>query len=280
MVETDHDALAVQYENIPTPTDAHDEKALSELLLTSVKNLAIKENDKDARHNFFIGLAYLTGIDVEVDHKRAVSLITSAAEAGLIEAIDKLIRMYEEGEGVERNYETAVAWREKKIVRQEQIYREVSNDRRLNTLFWTVIECGDAYKALGKLSPAREKYALGQQLLEDSGRQGDNKNILRNVSVSYSKLGDICASCGDLAGARAYYEKAQDIREQLAKETGTVESYDDLAVSYYKVAAISEGDAQKEYLQKSIDLYETLCRACPGVARYQKNLKIIRSALQ
>ena len=148
MVETDHGELAAKYENIPIPTDAHDEGALTEALQIAIRDLAIKENDKDPQHNFFIGLAYLGGVDVEVDHARAVSLITSAAEAGLMEAIDKLVKMYEEGEGVERNYETSVAWREKQIVVMEREYRETPDDRHLDGLFSKVIDCGDSYLAL------------------------------------------------------------------------------------------------------------------------------------
>ena len=50
------------------------------------------------------------GIDVEVDHRRALLLIEGVAEGGLVEAMEKLVNMYRNGEGVEQNYRTAIEW--------------------------------------------------------------------------------------------------------------------------------------------------------------------------
>ena len=55
-------------------------------------------------------MAYLGGIDVEVDHRRALLLIEGVAEGGLVEAMEKLVNMYRNGEGVEQNYRTAIEW--------------------------------------------------------------------------------------------------------------------------------------------------------------------------
>ena len=63
-------------------------------LLTAISKIATSENNNEPEHNFLIGLAYLEGIDMEVNRERAVELITSAAEAGLFEAMKKLYDMY------------------------------------------------------------------------------------------------------------------------------------------------------------------------------------------
>ncbi|MBQ7322080.1 MAG: tetratricopeptide repeat protein, partial [Clostridia bacterium] len=264
MVKTPKWRLKWKYKDIPTPTNAHDDTALNATLAEAIKNLAIRENDTSPEHNFFIGLAYLGGIDVEVDHPRATALITSAAEAGLIEAVDKLIDMYENGEGVERNYHTAVAWRERKIVLQEKAYRASPDDDALHSLFWSAIECGDAYKALGKPPAAREKYAQGEKLIEESGRQEQNKNIRRDLSVSYERLGDVCQSVGDPTGARAYYEKGLTIAEELARETNMVKSRRDLSISYDNLGDVcqSVGDptGARAYYEKGLAIAEELAR--------------------
>lgn len=83
LVSTDKKILAEKYEGIPECTDAHDDSLLSEALLEAIKIIAIRENDDSPEHNFFIGLAYQDGIDVEVDHEKALELITSSADAGL-----------------------------------------------------------------------------------------------------------------------------------------------------------------------------------------------------
>ena len=40
---------------------------------------AVTENDNEPEHNFLIGLAYLDGIDVEVNRERGIEMITLAA---------------------------------------------------------------------------------------------------------------------------------------------------------------------------------------------------------
>ena len=76
--------------------------------------LTIKQDDSP-EHKFIMGLAYLSGIDVETDHERALELITDAAEADLDEALLKLVSMYENGQGVKRSYYYGAVWHEKYI---------------------------------------------------------------------------------------------------------------------------------------------------------------------
>lgn len=78
--KTNHDALSKHYRDIPNSVDARNEIALSEALESALSRIVRRENDTDPQHSFFIGLAYLDGIDVEVDHERALSLITFAVK--------------------------------------------------------------------------------------------------------------------------------------------------------------------------------------------------------
>lgn len=80
-------------------------------LLEAIKEIELKKIDVDnAKHEFLIGVAYLNGVDVEVNHETAVKLITKAAEAKYESAVKKLSDMYQYGEGVERNYNTSFEW--------------------------------------------------------------------------------------------------------------------------------------------------------------------------
>ena len=110
LVPTDRDELAEKYVDIPNPTNAYNDLELSEALLDSIKRMNVKENDISPEHNFFIGLAYLGGIDVEVNRERALELITMSAEEDLPEAMVKLIVMYSDGVGVERDANSARKW--------------------------------------------------------------------------------------------------------------------------------------------------------------------------
>ena len=116
MVPTDSVELLKQYPEIPNSVNGQDNIALSQALKDSLVQIAHTENDTDPRHNFFIGLAYLNGIDVEINNERALNLITSAAEAKenkVPEAIEKLVTMYSVGQGVKRDYTIAVLWQQK-----------------------------------------------------------------------------------------------------------------------------------------------------------------------
>ena len=129
LVPTDREQLSEKYKNIPLPANAYNEAELSNALMSSLKRIAIKENDQSPEHNFFIGLAYLSGIDVEINHERGIELITSAAECGLVEAMKKLVTVYHEGIGVKRDLLSAIAWQEKVVatynLKNEDHYSEV-----------------------------------------------------------------------------------------------------------------------------------------------------------
>ncbi|MBQ7087524.1 MAG: toll/interleukin-1 receptor domain-containing protein [Clostridia bacterium] len=113
MEKTDRSILAEKYANLPEISNPYDDDSFRKRLADTFARLAITSNDSDPEHNFLIGLAYLEGIDVEVDRERALRLITSAAEANLPEAIEKLSDMYENGTGVVCDRSVSVKWLEK-----------------------------------------------------------------------------------------------------------------------------------------------------------------------
>lgn len=149
LLPTDRYALNEKFKGLDAPTNAHDERALSSALLTAVQALAIKENDTSPEHNFFIGLAYLSGIDVEVDKERALSLIENSAKAGLPEAIEKLVQMYRNGEGVERDYGRSVFWQEKLAALRERAFCETNRFSPKQFMDWD-FSVFDEYRAWQK----------------------------------------------------------------------------------------------------------------------------------
>jgi len=111
MEATDPENLKTKYPEIPkcvTPGNALDD-ALNEF----AKELYDKEKYENPEHMFFIGLAYLNGIDVEKNSDIAVEMMTRAAEGGVIEAYEKIVDMYYHGYGVERNYRESIAWEDR-----------------------------------------------------------------------------------------------------------------------------------------------------------------------
>ena len=106
MTETDKDELSQKYEQIPEAVPAEDNEALYSSLADMLVGIAIAENDNDPEHNYLIGLAYLHGIDVEVDRERGMELITAAAEADYLDAMDRLYEIYQ----VKGNFRQCLYW--------------------------------------------------------------------------------------------------------------------------------------------------------------------------
>lgn len=107
---TDQKILQTLYKNIPPCTRSNEPDSLAEALRNGLKNVTLTEGQASPEHNFLIGLAYLGGIDVETDYDRAISLITGAANANLLEAKVKLIDIYQNGIGTSIDYKTALYW--------------------------------------------------------------------------------------------------------------------------------------------------------------------------
>ena len=94
MEKTDRDKLCSKYEGIPECITTAEIELFKQRLADSLAKIVVSENNDDPEHNFLIGLAYLDGIDVEKDIQRGIELITSAAEANLVEAMEKLFVIY------------------------------------------------------------------------------------------------------------------------------------------------------------------------------------------
>lgn len=122
MSQTDKKLLSEM--EIPECTNGHDFKALSEALSEHFGDIAKRGLNNNPEHLFFIGLAYLNGIDVEIDRPRALKLITSAAEKDLPEAVSQLIHMYSNGDGVKADKEKAFFWRKKLLEITENTYEQ------------------------------------------------------------------------------------------------------------------------------------------------------------
>jgi len=115
LVETDRKTLSELYQELPEVSDIKDKEAFRKALLQAVSQIASQERDDSPEHCFFIGLAYLNGIDVKKNTEKGHRLIQFAAEKGVPEAIEKLIDMYQYGKNVARDFAQACHWCEKLI---------------------------------------------------------------------------------------------------------------------------------------------------------------------
>ncbi len=296
MEPTDREKLREMYPDIPDVVVRSDKQTLCDRLMTSLKGLAIAENDNDPQHNFFIGLAYLGGIDVEVNHERAVNLITGSAEQGYIPAIEKLVSMYNSGEGVSRDYHKAVEWQKSLVEERKKKYESNPGETTALILLSDLWDLGDAYQALGQLSSAQNTYEEMRCFSEQFSQKYTDKRFTRYQSVSYNKLGDIAEAQGRLSEAEEWYRKSLAIDEALAEETGTVQARRDLSVSYNKLGITAEvqgklSDAEKWYRKclainatlaekvQTFKSYDDLAVSCYRIGKLTANQAMLEQAL-
>ena len=257
-----HWRLRLRYKNISPQVDARNPEALAASLAQALEEIAKRENNNDPAHNFLIGLAYLNGIDVEVDRERALELITGAAEAGIPEAMEKLVSMYRKGEGAERNYETAIEWQRKLVEHRREAYENQPGEATGLDLFNALWRLGDYLYELRRIHDTKAIYHDLNRLAEEINAAYSTQETLRNLSVSLGNLGDISIALGDLKGTETYYAESLKIFETIASETGTIEARRDLSVSLKKLGdirrALGNPEEAEAYYVKSLGIDEAL----------------------
>ena len=167
MVQTERSILFEKYKGLPAPVDARDASALEDALVQSLRAVSLQKENEAPEHTFLIGLAYLGGVDVEVDTERALSLITSAARQDYPEAIEKLANMYRIGEAVAKDLTAAINWQKKLVqLREREFYRTgtpkaatdwLNAQETLATLFFEAEDYASATVVLKALVPLCKK---------------------------------------------------------------------------------------------------------------------------
>lgn len=158
MVSTNSWKFKRMYKGCQRPIAPNKKKKLNKSLTTMLKNAAINKNINKSQHDFLIGLAYLNGIDVEVNNETALELIKSSAQQGHIPAIEKLIDMYNKGNGVKRDYQKANEWQSTLVKQLKKDYDTNPNELSAIELLASLSDLGNSYLVLQKLDSAKEVY--------------------------------------------------------------------------------------------------------------------------
>ena len=215
---TDRAQLASQYPDIPTCTDIRDSAALATLLRDATRSIALRGNN-DPRHTFFIGLAYLSGIDVEVNFERALELITSAAEAGLTAAADKLVTMYGNGQGVAWDTEKMLFWQNKLIDYRRRDYRSEPTLENGLSLLTELRAMADVEEAKGNADGQSKLLAESFQLASELNKRFPCASVTQHLAASLSLVGSMYQNAGDLNKAHEFYGESETLlRDQLRRE--------------------------------------------------------------
>lgn len=218
VVPTDRQALKERYAGLPRCVSAEDEKEFPLALLEAVQKMQFRENEDSPGHLFFIGLAYLNGIDVEVDHAKGLELISAAAEKGLPEAMEKLVGMYWNGEGVKPDCQRAIQWQAKLVEHWRDAYSTERVPEDGMAFAAALGDYGNYLYEIRDLETARDAYdrmrAISEGLMEDVGAQ----EARRKLAWSYQCLAVVSMTEDRQPEAEAFLLKMLEAVSGLEEE--------------------------------------------------------------
>ena len=239
LIPTDRQELLRKYEKLPLCANAHSEE-LTEALLASIKRIVIKENDSSPEHNFFIGLAYLTGIDVEVDYDRAIQLITKAAESGLYEAKSKLVDIYSIGVGIKLDIVQALAW-QKNVLENLHIESDATQEE-LEVYVKELLRAADLCQEVNQIKEATKYMVMALDLTE---QLNTSEQKFKKVADIYNDLAIVARKNNQNNKSLEFYKASIERRIKLAQ------------INFEEYAeALIESCNNVAYFYDSIGLYE------------------------
>ncbi len=211
MTATQHDRLSEKFPNLPPCTSPQNQKELSEVLSKALDQVILGRQKGNPTHDFFIGLAYLKGIDVEVNHDIAVPLIRSAAEHGVPEAVELMVELHGKGIGVTRSSEKMSHWQNGLVqLRQQQFANAPSEEAGLAWL-----EDLDAQLALAMdFSSSSQSFSLAQQLQQAAAQVMESfpcVEVMRYMATAVYSYGALAERTSDHARALRFYRQYEDI---------------------------------------------------------------------
>ncbi|MBR0404046.1 MAG: tetratricopeptide repeat protein [Eggerthellaceae bacterium] len=242
---TNLDELASDYKDIPKVQDEYKRDELHAELDAALDRLGVTASEGSTRHLFFIGLAYLCGIDVEPDYERALDLLTQAAtdeKDPCIDATEKLADMYQRGEGVGRDMDEAIRWQWLVVKQYTEAYwkhRDPDEHKGYGTKrFKALVRVADMLCEVGDTGSAMSALGEAFEFLRELAIEVGLREMERDKAVVLNRLGDLNRAHGDFDRALTCYGEARHIYGKLASQLETVRARRDLSISFERLGDV------------------------------------------
>lgn len=219
LVSTDSASLKKAYENIDEPIAPDDRDALAKSLAAALRHKTLRHRDGDPKHLHLIGLAYLFGVDVEKNTDRALSLITAAADAGLLEAHETLVNVYQKGNGVPVDYEKAIYWQNREVILRRKLYDAAQTPENAFMYLEAIQALNGFYTTLGKFNEVSDTMQL---MIREAERMTEEQPAIAQwltayTALGYGNLGNAAERLGKLSLALDCHKNALACAETLIK---------------------------------------------------------------
>lgn len=218
------------------------------------------QKKSDPHHNYFIGMAYLHGIEVEVDRERALELISASAKKGFYDALEQLANMYYYGEGVKIDFQKAIEWQEKYVLRLEYDFNASLDVKILINLIMQLDKLSTWQYEKNMVTSAKDTIHKIIQLADLMYE----KDIIFSYQLGKAniKLGDIYFYENNLSQAEKYYYSALEFFEKFYNNIDSDSPLVNIEIAtlYFKIANVKQKEKvyvnANEYFIKSINLLE------------------------
>ena len=250
MAETDKTLLREKYNNIPPCIKISD----TELLSSAIKICLGKETKElSPIQNYYMGIAYLKGVEVEVNYKYGLDYLIKASNQGITEATEEVAMFSYFVLSGEQAKNAAFTWQEKLISQLVDKYKGNPSSENLTALFNATIVYGDFHHATKKYEGAEKWYSTGLKLNEKSTvahfRLGctyeESGNFTKAISsyakgiavshnqqdlmIGHSALGDLYYKLNNLSESLENYAKATKYASEINFQDHSAESRKNLA---------------------------------------------------
>ena len=230
MRPTEAHTLAKMYPALPACINPHDTAAFTRALTEALLGVALRQRSTP-EHDFFIGLAYLEGIDVEVNTARAVELIRAAAEAGLTEAVEKLSNMYACGQGVPRDAAKATEWKQQLILCRIRDFRAEPTEQNTLLMLDEQRDLADVLVRTDDVAQAKQLYQQVAEVAQSLFAHFPSSRAAQHRAAAQMCLGHIALQSGEAETALSQYHDAEQWLLKALKEQGVAVSDTALTLS-------------------------------------------------
>ena len=211
MKPTDRGALCEKFKGISTCIDPANPTELANALSAALSDIRLKKKN-EAEHLYLMGLAYLNGIDVEVDYGYALQLLQRASLAGVLDATDQLVYMFASGKGVQQNLNMASRWQNLLVEQCRTAFYKGRPQTSVQETQLTGIRLMTELLAMGELAYDQQDFAYGSTIFQEIPAiaetvGADSPQICQLAAAAWTYLGHIFSEVTELEQALHCYEK-------------------------------------------------------------------------
>ena len=228
MVKTNRDELLELNKDVEIPKFISAGKDLGKAYKEAFKGINLCSNNSP-EHKYYIGLAYLNGIDVEMNLEKGMSLIKESADEGYTDAIKMIIRMYNGGIKVERNTSSVFPWLEKLITEIDSGNADIEAAK--DYLF-----CARQYRIMAKTKETLDTLKKAEAICISALESNKDINILRLLLEIYGLMSEQYRLGHENREVERTYDKYIDAIKNIISIEDTTENRRLLASIYMSYA--------------------------------------------